>query len=157
MFPDDRPDAGVGLIELVLVLAFTSVLAALAMPNLSAARHGYELLTAGANVEAKVAEARTNAVKRNLNAWVLVTPATGTVQVQTVGVLAPVNVSPAEQLPPRVTIVAPNVEQQLLFDTLGRPIDAAGALVPHIIQIRHTETGLVRTVTVGTTGRVTIN
>jgi len=154
MVPEDRPDAGVGLIELVLVLAFTSVLAALAMPNLSAARNGYELLTASANVEAKVAEARTNAVKRNLNAWVLVTPATGTVQVQTPG---PVNVSPAEQLPARVIIVAPNVEQQLLFDTLGRPIDAAGALVPHIIQIRRTETGLVRTVTVGTTGRVTVN
>jgi hypothetical protein len=51
----------------------------------------------------------------------------------------------------------PTAQQALLFDALGRPVDAAGMLTPHVIQIRHTDTGLVRTVTVATTGRVTVN
>lgn len=145
------------MLEVVLVLAFTSILAALAMPGISAARNGYELVTAGANVEAKLAEARTNALKRNRNAWLLVTPATRTLQVQTAGGLAPVNVSTAEQLPARVLVAIPAAQQQLMFDALGRPVDGAGMLVPHVIQLRHAETGLARTVTVGTTGRITIN
>lgn len=145
------------MLEVVLVLAFTSVLAALALPSVSSARNGYELVTAGANVEARMAEARTNALKRNRNVWVLVTPATGTLQVQAAGGLAPVNVSPAEQLPARVAVIVPAAQQALLFDALGRPVDAAGMLTPHVIQIRHTDTGLVRTVTVATTGRVTVN
>jgi Tfp pilus assembly protein FimT len=157
MFPGSRSDAGFGLLEVVLVLAFTSILAALALPGVSAARNGYELVTAGANVEAKVAEARTNALKRNRNAWLLVTPATGMMQVQMADGLAPVNVSTAEQLPARVQVIIPAAQQQLAFDALGRPVDGAGMLTPHVIQLRHAATGLVRTVTVGTTGRININ
>jgi hypothetical protein len=78
-------------------------------------------------------------------------------QVQMAGGLAPANVSTAEQLPARVRVVIPAAQQPFTFDALGRPVDAAGMLTPHVIQLRHAETGLVRTVTVGTTGRITIN
>jgi hypothetical protein len=45
----------------------------------------------------------------------------------------------------------------LTFDTIGRPINAAGVLTPHVVQLRHTGNNQIRTITVGTTGRVTVN
>lgn len=150
-------DAGYGVLELVIIAALVAVLAAVSVPSISAARDGYELITAGANVAAKVGEARTNALKRNRQTWVLVTPATRQVQVQTAGPAGAVDIGWLELLPPRVTVINPAAPAQLRFDTLGRPVNAAGILAAHVIQLRHTGTQQVRTVTVGTTGRVTIN
>ena len=150
-------DAGFGVLELVIIAALVAVLAAVSVPSISAARDGYELITAGANVASKVGEARTNALKRNRQTWVLVTPNTRTVQVQTAGPAGTVDIGWVELLPTRVTVINPAAPAQLRFDTLGRPVNAAGILAAHVIQLRHTGTQQVRTVTVGTTGRVTIN
>jgi Tfp pilus assembly protein FimT len=150
-------DAGFGVLELVIIAALVAVLAAVSVPSISAARDGYELITAGANVAAKFGEARTNALKRNRQTWVLVTPNTRTVQVQTAGPTGTVDIGWVELLPTRVTVINPAAQAQLRFDTLGRPVDAGGILAAHVIQLRHTGTQQVRTVTVGTTGRVTIN
>lgn len=150
-------DAGFGVLELVIIAALVAILAAIAVPSLSAARDGYELVTAGANVASKIGQARTNALKRNRQTWVLVTPGAQTLQVQTAGPTGAVDIGWVELLPTRVTIIAPAAQAQLRFDTLGRPVDAGGILTAHVIQLRHTGTQQVRTVTVGTTGRVTIN
>jgi Tfp pilus assembly protein FimT len=155
--PRVAPDAGFGVVELVIVAALISTLAVLSVPSIAASRNGYELITASTNVAGKVAEARTNALKRNRNTWVLVTPATRTIQVQTTGGLGAVDINNPETLPARVVIDNPAGPQPFAFDTLGRPVDGAGILAAHVIQLRHTQTGLVRTVSVGTTGRVTIN
>jgi len=140
-----------------MVAAVLMVLAVLAVPSISAARDGYELVTSGANVAAKVAEARTNALKRNRFTWVLVTPASRTLQVQTAGAATPLDIGFLQRLPPRVVIDLPAATTPLTFDTLGRPVNAAGILTAHVIQLRHTGNAQTRTVTVTTTGRVTIN
>ena len=152
-----RVDGGYTVLELMLAVAFAAILAAIAAPSISAARNGYELETAGNIIGALVSEARTNAVKRNRNTWLLVTPGTRTLQAQTTGPGGPVNVAPQEQLPARVAITVPAAQQQLSFDATGRPIDAGGALTQHVIQIRHLQTGLVRNIRVATTGRVLVN
>ena len=156
MFVGRGVDAGYTVLELLLAVAFAAILAAIAVPNITQARNGYELETTGNIVGALADEARTNAMKRNRNTWILVTPATRTLQVQTTGGAGNVNIGAAEQLPPRVAITAPVGQQQLRFDSTGRPVNAAGVLTPHVIQVRHTETGLIRNITVGTTGRVLV-
>jgi Tfp pilus assembly protein FimT len=151
---DPRPlptDAGVGLLELVIIAAIVSVLAAIAVPSVSAARDGYELVTAGADVAAKFAEARTVALKRNRQAWVFVDPGAGTLQIQVAGALGPVDVGMLKFLPGRVAVIAPAATQPLTFDTIGRPVDGAGVLTPHVVQLRHTGYNQMRTITVGTT------
>ena len=150
-------DAGFGLLELVIIGALVSILAALAVPSISAARDGYELVTAGADVAAKIAEARTNSLKRNRLTWVLVDTAAETLQIQTAGATGAVDIGSLERLPTRVVIDQPTTTTALNFDTIGRPVDGAGVLTPHVIQLRHTGNGQLRTVTVGTTGRLTIN
>lgn len=157
MIVGNRVDAGYTVLELMLAVAFAAILAAIAAPNISAARNGYELETAGNIVGALVSEARTNAVKRNRNTWLLVTPANRSLQAQTTGPAGAVNLAPVELLPPRIAITAPAAQQQLRFDATGRPIDAGGALTQHVIQVSHLETGFVRNITVATTGRVLIN
>ena len=157
MDPRRRREAGFGTLELVIVAALVSILAAFAVPSISAARDGYELVTSGGKVAAKFAEARTIALKRNRQAWVLVNPAAGTLQIQVAGAVGAVDVGFLEFLPGRVAIIAPATTQQLTFDTIGRPIDGAGVLTPNVVQLRHTGTNQLRTITVGTTGRVTVN
>jgi hypothetical protein len=60
-------------------------------------------------------------------------------------------------LPGRVAVIAPAATQPLTFDTIGRPVDGAGVLTPHVVQLRHTGNNQMRTITVGTTGRLTVN
>jgi type II secretory pathway pseudopilin PulG len=150
-------EAGFALLELIIVGALVAILAAIAVPTISAARDGYELVTAGANVAAKVAEARTNALKRNRQTWILVDPGAGTLQIQMAGAVGAVDIGTLERLPARVAIDVPAAATALNLDTIGRPVDGAGVLTPHVIQVRHTGNGQIRTVTVGTTGRLTIN
>jgi hypothetical protein len=150
-------DAGFGVANLATVAALVSVLAVISVPTISASRDGYELATASGNVRATIEEARVNALKRNRHTWVQVTPATRTVRVQTAGGPGPEHVDTAETLPPRVTIINPGGPQGFEFDALGRPVTAAGIPTSHVIQLRHTGIGLVRTVTVATTGRVTVD
>lgn len=157
MDPRLSRDAGFGVVELVIVAAVISTLAVLSVPSISASRNGYELVTASANVAAKFGEARTNSLKRNRDSWVLATPATRTFQVQTSSAGGPVNISFVEVLPTRLAIINPAGQQSFMFDTLGRPVNAAGILTAHVVQLRHSDTNQTRTVTVTTTGRVTIN
>lgn len=152
-----RTDAGYTVLELLVAVAFAGILAAIAAPNIAAARNGYELDTASRVVGSLVSEARTNAMKRNRNTWILVTPAARALQVQTTNGAANVNIGAGEQLPARLAITAPAAAQQLRFDATGRPITAAGVLTQHVIQVRHRDTGVTRTITVATTGRVLVN
>ena len=155
----NRPtsDSGFSLIEIFIVCALVAGLAALAVPSVEAARDGSELRTAGNNVAAKMQEARLNSLKRNRATWLLLTVADGTVRVQTTDNLgAVVDVGSTDRLPTRVTIVTGGTTQQVMFDALGRPTNAAGVLTQQAVLLRHTRNLLTRTATATTTGRVTV-
>jgi type II secretory pathway pseudopilin PulG len=156
-----RSESGMSIVDLLVALAVMSVIAAVAVPNIQAAGDGYELVTAGFDVAAKLGEARTNALKRNRQTWVLITAATQTLQLQMVdaGTGNPVDIGGPEFLPRRVEVLIPGgaATQQILFDAMGRPVDGVGIVLQQAVQIRHIRSTQTRTVTAGTTGRITVN
>jgi Tfp pilus assembly protein FimT len=155
--PRRSSDAGFGILDLVIVAALISTVAFLSVPSVSASRDGHELATASASIAAKFSEARTHALNRNRTTWVLVTPAARTLQIQTGGGRRPVDINAAEVLPMHLSIVAPVGQQSFAFDLRGRPVDNAGVVTAHVIQVRHADTHQTRAVTVTTIGDVTID
>lgn len=143
---------GFTLIELLLVVALGMVVAAVALPNLATMNQTYRLSTARVTVTSKVYQARTNALKRNRPAWVLVDGAARTIQVQTAGVGGPEDIGGPEFLPRGVVFGTGAATATLTFDALGRPINP-----PQTIQVLYPGSGLTRTITVTSTGRVTVN
>lgn len=148
-----RSSSGFTLIELLLVVAIGSVLAAITLPNMVAMNTTYRVSTARATVVSKVYQARTNALKRNRPAWVRVDGAARTVQVQTAGAGGVAeNIGAPEFLPTGVVFGTGAAEALLTFDALGRPLNP-----PQTIQVLYPGSGIARTVTVSSTGRVTVN
>lgn len=148
-----RSSSGFTLIELLLVVALGIVLAAIALPNLVKMNETYRVSNARVAVVSKVYQARTNALKRNRPAWVLVDGAARTVQVQTAGPGGVAeNIGGPEFLPTGVTFGTGAAMATLTFDALGRPLNP-----PQTIQVLYPGSGITRTVTVSSTGRVTVN
>ena len=148
-----RPSAGFTLLEMMLVLALGMVVAAIALPNLLTMNRTYRLSTASAAVVSKVHQARTNALKRNRPTWVLVDGANGTVQVQTAAAGGGVtDITAPDYLPNGVAFGTGAAQATLTFDAMGRPLNP-----PQSIQLSIAGSGLTRTVTVESTGRVTVN
>lgn len=147
-----RSVAGFSLIEMLLVAAIGMVIAAIALPNLLTMNRTYRLSTASVMVSSKVHQARTNALKRNRPAWVVVDGAAGTVRVQTADAGgAAVDITPVEFIPQGVTFATGAATTTLTFDAMGRPVNP-----PQTIQLRIVGSGLTRTITVTSTGRVTV-
>ena len=147
-----RTSAGFTLVEMMLVVALGAVLAGIAVPNLLTLNRTYRLSTASAAVAGKVHQARTNALKRNRQAWVRVDGAAGTVQVQIAGAGGAEDIGGPEFLPQGVTFATGAATTTLTFDAMGRPLNP-----PQTIQLLVAGSGLARTVTVTSTGRVTLN
>ncbi len=144
--------SGFTLIEMMLVVALGLVLAGIALPNLRTMSQSYRLSAASAVVTSKVHQARTNSLKRNRPAWVLVDGANRTVQVQTAGASGPVNIGGAEFLPTGVVFSTGTATATVSFDAMGRAVNP-----PQTIQLQYPGSGLTRTITVTSTGRVTVN
>lgn len=144
--------AGFTLIEMMLVVALGAVLAGIALPNLLSLNRAYRLSTASAVVAGKVHQARVNALKRNRQAWVQVDGAAGTVQVQVAGVGGTEDIGGPEFLPQGVTFGTGAATATLTFDAMGRPLNP-----PQAIQLLIAGSGLTRTITVTSTGRVAVN
>jgi len=148
-----RPSSGFTLLELMLVVSLGIVVAGIALPNLLTMNRTYRLSSATVAVAAKVHQARTNALKRNRQTWVQIDGATRTVMVMTTGAGgAPVGIGTSEVLPQAVTFGTGNAVATLTFDAMGRPLNP-----PQTIQILIAGSGLTRTITVASTGRVTVN
>ena len=148
-----RASAGFTLLELMLVVAIGMVIAGIALPNLLTMNRTYRLASASSTVASKVHQARANALKRNRPSWVLVDGAAGTVQVQSTGAGGvTVNVGGADPIPQGVIFGTGAAQATLTFDSMGRPLNP-----PQSIQLRITGSGLTRTITVTSTGRVTIS
>ena len=144
--------AGFTLLELMLVVALGIVVAAVALPNLLTVNRAYRLSSASSSVVSKVHQARANALKRNRPTWVLVDGAARTVQVQTAGAGGVAQVISSDVIPQGVTFATGDAQATLTFDAMGRPLNP-----PQTIQMRITGSGLTRTVTVSSTGRITVS
>ena len=150
----DRADSGYTLLEAVVVLAISGVLAAFALTSVISARRGYQLQTAGITFTNRLVEARTHALKRNRPIDVTLDVAAGTLRTTfTPPGAAPVEIGGTEHLPSGVVFDAGGAASLVVtFDSLGRPFNP-----PQIFTLRQPATGQVRTISVLSTGRLTVN
>jgi prepilin-type N-terminal cleavage/methylation domain-containing protein len=146
-----RSSRGFTLVELVFVAAIIVIILTIAIPSITAAQRGYDLSTAGYTISNKLDETRTNALKRNQQAWLLLDPAGPSLQVQFSTGGTTVNVGGPAFLSKSLTFVGLTTTQQVVFDPLGRPVSP-----PQTIQIQHIASGQGRTITVTSTGRITV-
>jgi len=148
-----RSSAGFTLLEMMLVAALGITVAAIAVPNLVSINYSYRIATASTTVTAKMHQARINALKQNRPVWLLVDGAARTVQVQTAAAGGAVtNIGGAEFMPQGVTFGTGTAVVTVSFDAMGRPVNP-----PQSIQLLYPGSGLTRTITVASTGRVTVN
>lgn len=144
--------AGFTLLEMMLVVSIGITIAAIAIPNILAMNYSYRIATASTTVTAKVHQARINALKQNRSTWVQIDGANGTVQVQTTDAGgAAVNIGGLEYMPQGVTFGTGAAVVNLTFDAMGRPANP-----PQTIQLLYPGSGLTRTITVSSTGRVSV-
>lgn len=145
--------SGFTLLEMLLVVSLGVVIAGIALPNFVAMSSSYRLSTASALVSSKVHQARANALKRNQPAWVRVDGTARTVQVQTTGAGgATVDIGAPEFLPQGIGFGTGAAVVQLTFDSMGRPLNP-----PQTLQLLFPGSGMTRTITVTSTGRVSVN
>jgi prepilin-type N-terminal cleavage/methylation domain-containing protein len=147
-----QTSAGFSFLELLLVVAILAILMGMCVPGIRAAREGYSLQSAGFTLEARLNEARTNALKRNRQTWLLLDGTAQSLRAQTTGAggaivdLGELEILEGVRLDglggPTTTVV---------FDALGRP-----TVAPRTIQLRSRWSNRTRTVTVATTGRITV-
>lgn len=137
------------MVEVVVVVAISMVLAAIAVPNVQGVLDAYRLQSATSLLASKLGEARINALKRNRETWLRLDVATGRVQVQTTAAGGRiVDIGAAGMLPEGVRFVAPS--PVLSFDSVGRPTNPP----PRTIEVEIARTQARRAVTVSPSGTV---
>lgn len=147
-----QSSAGFTLLELLLVVAILAVLMGMCVPGLRAAREGYRIETAGYTVQAKLNEARTHALKRNRQTWLLLDGTAHTLRAQTTDAGgAIVDLGGLEILDGVTLDGLGGPTSTIVFDALGRP-----TVAPRSIQLRSRWSTRTRTVTVASTGRITV-
>jgi len=147
-----RSVSGFSALELLLVAAVGAIVAVMAVPSLQSVQEGLRLQTAGISMASKVAEARTNALKRNRWTWILCDATTRTAQVQTISNGTMLNVGAREFLPRGVTFKLDGAPTTMItFDSMGRPL-----IAPQTLVLQHTRSGYMRTITVASTGRISV-
>lgn len=136
------------------MLAIGAILAAIGTTSILTARRGYQIQTAGITFTNRLVEARTQALKRNRPIDVTLDVAAGTLRTTyTPPGGAAVEIGGAEYLPAGVVFeVADGAGLVVRFDSMGRPFNP-----PQTFRLRHTGSGQLRTITVLSTGRVTVN
>jgi Tfp pilus assembly protein FimT len=136
------------------VLAIGGLLAAFALTSISTARRGFQIQTAGITFSNRLVEARTQALKRNRPIAVTLDVAAGTLRTTyTPPGGAAVEIGGPEYLPRGVVFELGGAASLVVtFDAMGRPFNP-----PQSFQLRQTESEQVRTISVLSTGRVTVN
>jgi prepilin-type N-terminal cleavage/methylation domain-containing protein len=150
-----RFDSGFTLLETLVVLAISGILAAFALTSISAARRGYQIQTAGITFTNRLVEARTQALKRNRPISVTLDGVARTLRTTHTppGGGAPIEIGGPEFLPSGVVFEIDGATSLVVtFDSMGRPFNP-----PQTFRLRHTGSGQVRTISVLSTGRVTVN
>ena len=146
----ERADSGFSLIELLIVLAILGVITSIAIPNLMAARQGYQIHTAGQIVNSRLAQARMESLRRNRQIDVVLDGTARSVRIVVVQGGADVTVDGPEYMPGGVIFdPAGTPNMRLTFDSLGRPLNP-----PQTITLRHTGSRQRRIITIQPTGRL---
>lgn len=147
-------DSGFTLLEVLVVLAIGGILAAFAITSIATARRGFQLQTAGNTLGNRLVEARTQALKRNRPVDVTLDAATGTLRTTyTPPGEDAVEIGGVGFLPSGVVFEFDGASSLVVtFDAMGRPFNP-----PQSFQLRHSVSEQVRTISVLSTGRVTVN
>jgi Tfp pilus assembly protein FimT len=146
--------AAFSLVELLIVATLLIVLGTMGMAGMSTTRRGYSLYTASFTIASKLQDARTNALKRNRQAWLLLDPDARRLQVQIAGSGGvAIDVGGPQYLDRTITFDGMAGTARVTFDALGRPLNP-----PQVIQFHQGATGSPwrRTITVASTGRITV-
>jgi prepilin-type N-terminal cleavage/methylation domain-containing protein len=149
-----RSDGGFTLLETLIVITIGGIMAAFAVTSLVTARRGYQIQTAGITFTNRLVEARSQALKRNRPIAVTLDTAARTLRTTfTPAGAAPVEIGGPEILPSGVVFDLGGAATLVVtFDSMGRPFNP-----PQTFVLRHTGSGQVRTISVLSTGRVTVN
>jgi Tfp pilus assembly protein FimT len=137
-----------------MVLTIITVVSAIGFTSIRAARDGYTFYTTGYTISAKLDQARTDALKRNQPVWLLIDTQAQSLQLQTTtgGVTTNVGAPEFFSKDMQVQVVGmATTTPQVGFDAIGRP--SAG---PQTIHAQHVRSGQTRTITVASTGRITV-
>lgn len=147
-------DGGFTFLEVLVVLVVIGLLIAMTVGSIQTTRQAYQIYTAGITFSNRLAEARTQALKRNRPIAVTLDSATRTLTTTyTPAGGAPVTIAGPEYLPGGVVFDLGGAATLVVtFDSMGRPLNP-----PQTFQLRHTGSGQVRTLTVVSTGRITLN
>jgi prepilin-type N-terminal cleavage/methylation domain-containing protein len=145
-------NAGFTLIEMLMVIAIVGVLFAIAVPNMVSARQGFQMSAASSTMTSRLMEARMESLKRNRQVDVVLNGATRTLTTSvTVAGVTTVIAGP-EYLPSGVVFnLGGAATYQISIDSLGRPVAP-----PRAFAITYPGSGLTRTLSVLSTGRITI-
>ena len=146
-----RSEAGISLIELVMVISILGVLTAIAIPNMVSARQGFQMSTASATMRHRLAEARMESLKRNRRVDVVIDGAARSLTTSTTTAGVATVIAGPEYLPSGVVFdLGGSATTTITFDSLGRP------LAPTSFILDYPGSGLSRTLSVLTTGRITL-
>lgn len=148
-----RPSCrGFSVTELLLVLAVSATLMAIGTPILRGALVESRLRAAANDVGNSLLEARREAFRTSETARVEVDPADGRISIFARDPAANAVLERKRlYLPQGVTFNNVGAVTNYTFDTLGRP-----AALPMTVQVRSVATGVIRTVTVLGSGRVSV-
>jgi prepilin-type N-terminal cleavage/methylation domain-containing protein len=147
-----RRTAGFSLIEVVMVVAILGVVTAIAIPNMVSARQGFRMRSATGTMSHRLGEARMESVKRNRQVDVTLDSATRTLTTTVTSAGVTTTIAGPEYLPGGVVFnLGGNATYQISFDSMGRPVTP-----PRSFSVQFPGSGLSRTVTVLSTGRITI-
>lgn len=147
-----RSDSGFTFLETLIVVTIGAIVAAIAITSITTARRGYSLQTAGITFSNRLFEARTQALKRNRPIDVTLDAAAGTLRTTfTPPGAAPVDIG-SELLPAGIVFDIDGAPTLVVtFDSLGRPFNP-----PRTFRLRQPASGQIRTISVLSTGRVTV-
>ena len=141
-------ERGFSLVELMMVGAIAAVLAGVSVPSIAAAMKRYTVIQAGQQVVATIRAARTQAVGKNQILHVHIDVENRSYQILDAADMA---VGPVIFLPTGAQFVGADTDIE--FDTSGR-LDPA--LAPISIVVGDGDDANNRTITVTTSGRVTL-
>jgi prepilin-type N-terminal cleavage/methylation domain-containing protein len=145
---------GFTFVELVLVIGIIALLLGMTVASIHSTRQNYQIYTAGITFSGRLAEARTQALKRNrpINVTLDGTARTFTTTYTPPGGTAVVIGGP-EFLPTGITFDLGGAATLVVtFDSMGRPLNP-----PQSFQLRQASSGRVRNISVLSTGRITVN